>query len=85
MIEEKKYLRKTTAQFWNENSKELKNLRRLAMKLLNIPSSSAYIERHFSLCGAICDQRNRNMSADMIATRTMLKANIKSLMEMNRA
>jgi hypothetical protein len=31
------------------------------------------------LCVAICDQRNRNQSADMIVTRTMLKANIKSL------
>ncbi len=83
MVENNKCLKKTVGAFWNENAKELKNLRSLALKLLNIPSSAAYIERHYSLCGVICDQRNRKMSSNMIVTRTMLKAYLNVLIDMN--
>ena len=46
---------------------------------MNIPSSSAYIERFYSICGNVCKQRAGNMKAQTIASRSFLKANIKIL------
>jgi hypothetical protein len=52
------------------------------MQLLNIPASSAFIERFFSLCGAICKSRCGNMTAQTIINRCMLKANMELLNNM---
>jgi hypothetical protein len=56
------------------------DIRRLAMMLNNIPASSAYIERHFSICGAICNQRRSNMTPEQ---RALIKANMGLLEQMN--
>lgn len=40
-----------TAKFWLKYKRDLPNLYRLALILLGIPSSSASIERFFSMCG----------------------------------
>ena len=50
--------------------------------MLNIPSSSASIERFFSICGVICTQRRGNMDPDTIIKRSMLKVNVTLLEEM---
>jgi hypothetical protein len=47
----------------------------LARDLLNVPASTAFVERFFSLC----DQRAANMSNDLIVMRCMLKSNISIL------
>ena len=71
--------------FWNEtgNYDGLKNLRDLARVLMNIPASSSYIERHFSLSGAILEQRRAKMSEEMICMRSMLKASLKIISNLN--
>ena len=84
LIETNESKKISTEDFWNSNSKQLPHLSKIALILLNIPSSSAYIERHFSLSGAICSQRRGNMSADLIITRSMLKANIKLINTLNQ-
>jgi hypothetical protein len=42
---------------------------KLALILLNIPCSSALVERFFSICGLICKNRSFNMRADLIRYR----------------
>ena len=56
-------------------------LAKLAVILSNIPSSSAYIERFYRICGNVCKQRAGNMSSDTIINRSVLKANIDILNE----
>lgn len=53
------------------------------MILLNIKSSSAIIERFFSICGIVNDKRRQNMSDELLITRSLLKANMSTLSEMN--
>ena len=52
------------------------------MLLLNIPSSRAFIERFFSICGAICNKRSGNYSDDMIILKSFSKANMNTLQNM---
>ena len=84
LLMEKKYLNRTTGSFWCFHSKSLPYLNKLALLMRTIPSSSAFIERHFSICGALCPQRNGNMSADLLVTRAMLKTNMNILNEINQ-
>jgi hypothetical protein len=70
---------KSTSGFWLHNEKKLPTLTKLSLILYNIPASSAYIERFYSICGNICKSRAGNMSAQTIITKPMLKANIKIL------
>ena len=72
----------SSRQFWIENSTKMPILADLALLLLNIPSSSAFIERFFSICGAICNKRSGNYSDDMIILRSFLKANMNTLQNM---
>ncbi len=51
-------------------------LSKLALKLTNIPSLSAFIERHYSLCCTICTQRRVSMKSELIIQRAMIKSNI---------
>ena len=81
LIKEKDIGSHSTKSFWNHYKAQLPLLSCVARQLLNIPSSSASIERFFSICGVICTQRRGNMSADMIITRSMLKVNLNLLTE----
>ena len=55
----------------------------LLLRLLNIPASSAFIERYFSICGIVCNKRNQNMRGDLTIIRSLLKANTLILEEMS--
>ena len=70
---------KSTTKFWKEQMKELPTLSRLAFILLNIPSSSAFIERFYSICGNVCKRECGNMTPETIIQRSFLKANTKFL------
>lgn len=54
----------------------------LARVLLNIPVSSAFVERFFSIAGIITKKRSDNMSPKLICARSLLKANVSLLKEM---
>ena len=51
----------STKRFWLKYKSVLPNLFKLALKLLNIHASTAFIERFFSICGIICSEKNSNM------------------------
>ena len=70
-------------QFWNSFNNQMPNLTELALILLNIPSSSAFIERVFSIPWAICEQRRGNMSDSLIIHRSMLKTNLDIVEKLN--
>ena len=53
----------------------------MALILLNINSSSAFIERFFSICGFIQDKRRQNITIELFKMRCILRANIKILSE----
>ena len=72
----------STAKFWFTNRDKMPYLASLAVILINIPASSAYIERFYSICGNVCKQRAGNMSPETIISRSMLKANIGILNEL---
>ena len=72
---------KITREFWFDNNKKFPYLSKLALRLSNISSSSAFIERYFSICGFVQNVRNQNMSQDLFIKRCFLRANIKILNE----
>ena len=59
----------TTKLFWQNNALEFPSLKEIAIILINIQSSSAFIERFFSICGVVCTRRATNMKADLIIKR----------------
>jgi hypothetical protein len=69
--------------FWKAHRVHLPHLFKLAIILLNIKSSSAFIERYFSISGIVCDKRRLNMKDDLIIMRSMMKTNMKILSELN--
>ena len=73
-----------TAVFWKKNSHIFPNLYKLALVLLNIQASGAFVERFFSICGVICNKRNTNMKDDFLIMRAMMKANINILRQINK-
>jgi len=78
-----KLVPKSTAAFWRTNGHKFPFLRRLALILYNVPSSSAFIERFYSICGHVCKTKSGNYNLDTIIQRSMLKANIQLLEELN--
>ena len=56
-------------------------LNQLYLILNNIPSSSAFIERFFSICGVFNKPRASTMTDGLFRCRCMLKTNIKILEE----
>jgi hypothetical protein len=72
---------KSTRGFWYSNASKYPLISQLALILLNTPASSAFVERFFSICGIICHQRAGNMSAELIETRSLLRANLGLLEE----
>jgi hypothetical protein len=55
---------------------EFPSLYEIAIILLIIQSSQAFIERFFNICGVVCTKRATNMKVDLIIRRSMLKSNI---------
>lgn len=59
--------------------------KKTALKLSCIPASSAFIERFFSLCGIVTsNNKARNLNAETIINRSMLKANMDLLNELRK-
>jgi len=79
-----KIINETTSskEFWIKNKKTFPKICELALILLNINSSSAFIERFFSICGFIQDKRRQNITIDLFKMRCLLRANIKILDEL---
>lgn len=73
----------STKNFWNRYSIKLPLLTQLAKLLINVPASSAFIERFFSICGVICKDRAGNSDDDLIITRSLLQVNIEILNSFN--
>ena len=48
----------SSSSFWNNNCKEFPILNNLFLALSTINSTSAFVERLFSICGIIRDKRN---------------------------
>lgn len=71
----------STASFWLSFKEKMPNLFRLSLKLLSIPATSSHIERFFSIAGRLSDQRNAQISSDLLIKRAMLKANFNLLNE----
>ena len=72
----------STTDFWNDNKKQFPKISELAKILLNINSSSAFIERFFCICGFIQDKRKGNITIDFFKLKCLLRANIKLLNEL---
>ena len=62
--------------FWKSNVNDYPKLSKLALILLNVPASSANIERFFSVAGVVCNQRAGNSLNDLIIQRSLLKTNL---------
>ena len=65
-----------TKTFRLKNISEMPNLYELAVILLNVQLSSAFIERVFSVCGVVCTRRATNMKPDLIVKRSIFKSNM---------
>jgi hypothetical protein len=70
LIDENKIESTSTRKFWLKNKSKFLFLKNLAEILLNIPSSSAFIERYYS-CGIICKQRCGNITSKQIIERSL--------------
>ena len=64
--------------FWLKSQDHYPHLSKLFLKTM-INSSSAIIERFFSICGVINTQRNQNMEFELFEILTMLSSNFKVL------
>ena len=69
-------------EFWYRNQENFPKLSELAKILLNISSSSAFVERFFSICGIVNKKNCQNITVDLFTTRCFLKANMKILNEL---
>ena len=65
--------------FWMNNFLKFYNLSKIFLIISGISCSSAFIERFFSICGIIGNQRNYNMKQDLFFMRAMLAGNIELL------
>ena len=74
--EEFSKVRWSTKQFWQSHQLKFPKLFKLSRVLLNIPTSSAFIERFFSICGIISKKRSMNMDDELFIARCLFKANI---------
>ena len=81
-IKDKRFV--SNSKFWLANKQKFPLLFDLALILYNIPASSAFIERFYSLSGNVCKNRNGNMDPETIIARSMLKANIEILQALNK-
>jgi hypothetical protein len=70
----------STSEFWKKYKNEVPCLFKLALKLLTIPATSAFLERFFSYAGIICNNRTPNLSDEMLNNRSIIRRNM-SLLE----
>lgn len=70
--------------FWIKNKGILPILTKFSRKLTCFSSSSAFIERFFSICGVISNNKNSNMTEELFITRSLLKANISIIKELSK-
>ena len=75
---------KSTNSFWKKNREDLKHLYKLSEIIFNISSTSAQLERFFSISGLVCDKRRMRMTNELVIKRAMLKANLSLLSEINQ-
>lgn len=68
--------------FWRKNSRIFPQLSKLVLILNTIPSTSACIERYFSICGFVDKKNSSNISPDLFVTRCLLRANLEILKEL---
>jgi len=73
----------STIDFWLKHRSDMPKLFDLQIILLNIPASSSFIERFFSLSGIVCDSRRLNLNDELIVMRSLMKANMTILNEMH--
>jgi hypothetical protein len=69
--------------FWTSKGIQFSTLYKLALILYNVPSSSAFIERFYSICGNVFKTKCGNFSSVTIIQRSILKANTHLLEEFN--
>jgi len=74
---------KSNSSFWLEFREKAPMLNQLYTILSNIPASSAYVERFFSICGIVKKQRASTMTDGLFVARCLLKTNIRILDELN--
>jgi hypothetical protein len=76
---------KTSLSFWKEQRKNMPKLFDLQIILLNISSTSSFIERFYCIAGIVCEIRRSNMNEDLVTMRSMMKANMKLLTDLNKS
>ncbi len=69
--------------FWRKNTRKFPYLSKLCVILSAISSSSAFIERHFSVCGVISD-KFPNIDDELFEMRCTMKTNLHLLNQMNQ-
>ena len=75
---------KSNSKFWLKHQLKYPSLFQLSLILCNIPASSAFIERFYSLSGNVCKSRSGNLSAETIIAKCMLKSNIEILKRLKK-
>jgi hypothetical protein len=70
---------KSSGLFWKTESNLYPRFFQLYLILANVVASSAFIERFFSLCRIVCNQKAGNSDDELIIWRSMLKANMATL------
>jgi hypothetical protein len=66
---------KTSKKIWSQNEEKFPYMSKL-FALTSINSSSAFIERFFSICGIINTDRNQNMKQELFEIYAMLNSNL---------
>jgi len=75
---------KSTSKFLLKYQLKYPSLFQLSLILYNIPASSAFIERFYSLSGNVCKSRSGNLSAETIIAKCMLKSNLEILKKLKK-
>ena len=88
MLGNKKFVeecsKKNTSDIWKKFKNKLPILYQLQLVLLNIPATSNFIERFFRFSDIVCDIRRLNMTDDLIIMRSLMKANMHILKDLNQ-
>ncbi len=72
--------------FGKNNEKKYAKIIRLANYTFEYSSStSSFIERFYSIAGIVCEIRRSNMNDDLVTMRSMMKANMKLLTDLNKS
>ena len=68
--------------YWHINQSQFHNISKLALDLISAPSSQAYVERVFSVCGDL-SARKRNRAKAGMERRVFLKLNKREQAKVN--